>query len=102
MMVVKEPQEMSEAVKNYPEVEWNLPGMRPLQVGLVLTLVATSIAGVLSSPLFNLASGSITGTTALRQFATTHQSSTIAVTAPQISISQAPDPVKSQNLQGAH
>jgi len=84
MMVVKEPQEMSEAVKNYPEVRWSLPGMRPLQVGLVLTLVATSIAGVLSSPLFNLASGSITGTTALQSVATTHQSSTLAVTEPQL------------------
>src|SRR5919199_343801 len=60
MMVVKEPQEMSDAVKNYPEVRWNLPGMRPLQVGLVLTLVATSLAGILSNPLFNLANDSVT------------------------------------------
>ncbi len=59
MMVVKEPQEMSEAVKNYPDVQWNLPGMRPLQVGLVLTLVATSLAGILSNPLFSLANGSV-------------------------------------------
>ena len=34
MMVVKEPEEMSDAVKNYPEIRWDLPGMRPLQVGL--------------------------------------------------------------------
>jgi NAD(P)H-quinone oxidoreductase subunit 2 len=60
MMVVKEPQEMSNAVKNYPEVRWNLQGMRPLQVSVVLTLVATSLAGILSNPLFNLANDSVT------------------------------------------
>lgn len=68
MMVVKEPQEMSDAVANYPEIRWNLPGMRPLQVSLVLTLVATSIAGILSNPLFSLANSSITRTP-LFQFA---------------------------------
>jgi NAD(P)H-quinone oxidoreductase subunit 2 len=62
MMVVKEPQEMSESVQNYPEIRWNLPGMRPLQVGLVISLVATSLAGILSNPLFNLANNSIART----------------------------------------
>lgn len=66
MMVVKEPQEMSEAVKNYPPIRWNLEGMRPLQVGLVLTLVATSLAGILSNPLFTLANDSITRTPMLQ------------------------------------
>ena len=66
MMVVKESQEMSDAVKNYPEVSWNLPGMRPLQVGLVLTLVATSLAGILSNPLFTLANDSIVRTPMLQ------------------------------------
>ncbi len=66
MMVVKEPQEMSDVVKNYPEVRWNLPGMRPLQVGLVLTLVATSLAGILSNPLFTLANNSIARTLILQ------------------------------------
>ncbi|MUL38293.1 NAD(P)H-quinone oxidoreductase subunit N [Gloeocapsopsis dulcis] len=66
MMVVKEPQEMSEAVKTYPAVQWNLPGMRPLQVGLVLTLVATSLAGILSNPLFTLANSSIAHTPTLQ------------------------------------
>lgn len=66
MMVVKEPQEMSDAVKNYPEVRWNLPGMRPLQVGLVLTLVATTLAGILSNPLFTLANNSIAHTAILQ------------------------------------
>lgn len=61
-MVVKEPQEMSEVVKNYPAPQWQLPGMRPLQVGLVLALVATSLAGILSNPLFNLANGAVAKT----------------------------------------
>lgn len=66
MMVVKEPQEMSDAVKNYPELRWNLPGMRPLQVGLVLSLIATSLAGILSNPLFTLANNSIANTPMLQ------------------------------------
>lgn len=61
-MVVKEPHEMSDAVKNYPQVRWDLPGLRPLQVGLVVTLIATSIAGILSNPLFTLANNSISHT----------------------------------------
>ncbi|MFB2967687.1 NAD(P)H-quinone oxidoreductase subunit N [Aerosakkonema sp. BLCC-F183] len=67
MMVVKEPQEMSETVQNYPEIRWNLPGMRPLQVGLVVMLVATSLAGILSNPLFTLANSSVVGTPILQQ-----------------------------------
>ncbi|HEY9645198.1 MAG TPA: NAD(P)H-quinone oxidoreductase subunit N, partial [Chroococcidiopsis sp.] len=66
MMVVKEPEEMSEAVKRYPPIRWNLPGMRPLQVGIVLALVATSLAGILSNPLFALANGSVTNTPLLQ------------------------------------
>ncbi len=62
MMVVKEPHEMSETVKNYPEIRWNLPGMRPLQVGLISALVATSLAGILSNPLFALATDSVSHT----------------------------------------
>jgi NAD(P)H-quinone oxidoreductase subunit 2 len=66
MMVVKEPQEMSDAVKNYPTIRWNLPGMRPLQVGLVLSLIATTLAGILSNPLFTLATDSVTSTPILQ------------------------------------
>ena len=73
MMVVKEPQEMSDAVKNYPEVRWNLPGMRPLQVGLVLALVVTSLAGILSNPLFTLANNSIARTPMLQSSIVTSQ-----------------------------
>lgn len=62
MMVVKEPQEMSKAVRNYPQVRWNLPGMRPIQVAIVLTLVTTSLAGILSNPLFTLVNDSVVNT----------------------------------------
>jgi NAD(P)H-quinone oxidoreductase subunit 2 len=66
MMVVKEPHEMSDSVKNYPEIRWNLAGMRPLQVGLVLSLIATSLAGILSNPLFTLANSSVEKTAILQ------------------------------------
>lgn len=66
MMVVKEPQEMSESIKNYPTINWTLSGMRPIQVGLVITLVATSLAGILSNPLFTLATDSVTSTSMLQ------------------------------------
>ena len=79
MMVVKEPQEMSDAVKNYPEVRWNLPGMRPLQVGLVLTLVATSLAGILSNPLFALANDSVARTPILQQAVISNQQPAVSV-----------------------
>ncbi len=62
MMVVKEPQEMSDAVKNYPTPRWDLPGLRPLQVTLVLMVVATSLAGILSNPLFTLANEAVVRT----------------------------------------
>jgi NAD(P)H-quinone oxidoreductase subunit 2 len=57
---------MSDAVKNYPAIRWNLPGMRPLQVGLVLSLVATSLAGILSNPLLTLANDSVSRTPMLK------------------------------------
>jgi NAD(P)H-quinone oxidoreductase subunit 2 len=59
MMVVKEPQEMSVVIQNYPEINWQPLGMRPLQVGLVVTLLLTSVAGVLSNPLFTLVNNSV-------------------------------------------
>ena len=65
-MVVKEEAEMSDAVKNYPKVRWNLVGMRPLQVGLVLSVVATSLIGILSNPLINLAHDSVISTPILQ------------------------------------
>ncbi len=66
MMVVKEPDEMSESVINYPEIRWTLPGMRPLQIGIVLALVTTSLAGILSNPLFTLVNNSVERTAMLQ------------------------------------
>ena len=66
MMVVKEPQEMSNTVKNYPQISWTLPGMRPIQVAIVFTLVTTSLAGILSNPLFTLANDSVAKTPMLQ------------------------------------
>jgi NAD(P)H-quinone oxidoreductase subunit 2 len=66
MMVVKEPQEMSDVVKNYPVTNWNLPGMRSLQVATLLTLVATTLAGILSNPLFTIANDSVSKTPMLQ------------------------------------
>ncbi|MDX1978550.1 MAG: NAD(P)H-quinone oxidoreductase subunit N [Pseudanabaenaceae cyanobacterium bins.68] len=72
MIVVKEPQEMSESVKNYPNIltgnfSWAGAGMKPLQAALILTLAFTTIAGIASNPLFNLANQSITQTPFLSQ-----------------------------------
>lgn len=66
MMVVKEPHEMSDVVKNYPVVNWNIPGMRSLQVAMVVTLVVTSVAGILSNPLFTIANESASKTPMLQ------------------------------------
>ena len=66
MMVVKEPNEMSDVVRNYPVTNWNLPGMRPLQVATLATLIATSLAGILSNPLFTLANDSVSHTPMLQ------------------------------------
>jgi len=62
MMVVKEPHEMSDSVKNYPRINWTLPGMRPLQVGIVASAIITSLAGILSNPLFTLSANSVATT----------------------------------------
>lgn len=66
MMVVKEPQEMADAVKGYPEVRWDLPGLRPMQISLILAVVATSLAGILSNPLFTLANEAVVKTPMLQ------------------------------------
>ena len=67
MMVVKEPQEASDAVKNYPEITWSLTGMQPLRAGLVACVVVTAVGGILSSPLFDWASSTVAGTPILQQ-----------------------------------
>lgn len=66
MMVVKEPQEMSAAVKAYPRPNWQLAGMRPLQVGLFLTVTASFMAGILANPLLTVATKSVENTPMLQ------------------------------------
>jgi len=66
MMVVKEPQDMSDAVKAYPPITWTAQGLRPMQVSLILAVVATSLAGILSNPLFALANSSVVRTPMLQ------------------------------------
>lgn len=73
MMVVKEPQEMSESVKNYPKINWKLPGMRPLQVGIVASAIITSLAGILSNPLFTLSASSVASTPILQSTVITQE-----------------------------
>jgi NAD(P)H-quinone oxidoreductase subunit 2 len=82
MMVVKEPQEMSAAVKAYPRSNWNLPGMRPLQIGLVLMVLATSLAGVFANPLLTLATESVAQTPMLHLAATLQAATTQTDEAP--------------------
>ncbi len=74
MMVVKEPQEMSESVKNYPNIATGSSsfagiGMRPLQVAIILTAIITSIAGIGANPLFSLANQSVQETSFLKSAA---------------------------------
>ena len=59
-------EEMSESVKNYPPINWKLPGMRPLQVSLVVSAIITTFAGIASNPLFTLTTNSVNSTPILR------------------------------------
>ncbi|MEI7952020.1 MAG: NAD(P)H-quinone oxidoreductase subunit N [Synechococcaceae cyanobacterium ELA182] len=67
MMVVKESQEASDVVKNYPTISWNVAGMQPLRAALVGCVVVTAVGGILSSPLFNWANSTVAGTPILQQ-----------------------------------
>ncbi len=84
MMVVKEPQEMSDSVKAYEDNDWALPGMRPLQVSLILAVVMTALSGVLANPLLTLANSSVARTPLL-------QRSVLARTAEIASVQAAPE-----------
>ena len=66
MMVVKEPHEMSQAVKNYPPISWNLLGMRSLKAGLVMSVLVTCLVGIFSNPFLNLAENSVLSTPLLQ------------------------------------
>jgi NAD(P)H-quinone oxidoreductase subunit 2 len=67
MMVVKESQEASDAVKAYPDIRWNLAGMQPLRAALVGCVLVTAVGGVLSNPLFEWAGAAVAGTPILQQ-----------------------------------
>ena len=67
MMVVKEPQDASDVVKNYPTITWNLAGMPSLRVALVGCVLVTAVGGILSNPLFLWASSTVAGTPILQQ-----------------------------------
>ncbi len=59
MMVVKESNEMSEVIKNYPVINWQPFGMRPLQVGIIFAIITTSLSGILSNPLITIVNHSV-------------------------------------------
>ena len=43
MMVVKEPQEASEIVKSYPEINWGIVGLPPLRIALYTCVAVTAL-----------------------------------------------------------
>ncbi|MEL6817008.1 MAG: hypothetical protein AAFP03_19760, partial [Cyanobacteria bacterium J06598_3] len=47
--------------------DWTLPGMRPLQVSLVLAVTVTALAGVAANPLLQLANSSVARTPLLQR-----------------------------------
>ena len=67
MMVVKEPQEASDVVKAYPEVQWNTIGLPSLRFALVACVVVTAVGGILSNPIFQWANSAVEGTPLLQQ-----------------------------------
>ena len=67
MMVVKEPQEASDVVKSYPEVQWNTIGLPSLRFALVACVVVTAVGGILSNPLFQWANQAVDETPLLQQ-----------------------------------
>ena len=67
MMVVKEPQEASDVVKSYPDVNWSLMGMQPLRVALIGCVAVTAVGGILSNPLFQWANAAVAGTPLLQE-----------------------------------
>ena len=67
MMVVKEPQEMSDSVKAYSTNDWSIEGMQPLRASLILAVAVTALSGVLANPLLMLANSSVARTPMLQQ-----------------------------------
>ena len=71
MMVVKEPQEASEIVKSYPEINWGIVGLPPLRIALYTCVAFTALGGILSNPLFKLANTAISETPFLQDIIAT-------------------------------
>ncbi len=67
MMVVKEPQEASEIVKSYPQINWNIIGLPPLRIALYTCIAVTALGGILSNPLFKLANSAVSETPFLQE-----------------------------------
>ena len=67
MMVVKEPQEASEIVKSYPDLNWNIIGLPPLRIALYTCIAVTALGGILSNPLFKLANSAVSETPFLQE-----------------------------------
>jgi NAD(P)H-quinone oxidoreductase subunit 2 len=67
MMVVKEPQEASDAVKSYPAITWSVAGLPALRTALVGCVIITAVGGILSNPLFQWAGETVAGTPILQQ-----------------------------------
>ena len=62
MMVVKEPQEASDIVKSYPQINWGIVGLPPLRIALYTCIAVTALGGILSNPLFKLANTAVSDT----------------------------------------
>jgi NAD(P)H-quinone oxidoreductase subunit 2 len=71
MMVVKEPQEASEIVKSYPEINWGIVGLPPLRIALYTCVAVTALGGILSNPLFKLANTAVSETPFLQDIIAT-------------------------------
>ena len=67
MMVVKEPQEASEVVKSYPQVQWKTIGLPPLRIALISCVFITAVGGILSNPLFQWANNAVSDSPLLQQ-----------------------------------
>ncbi|MEO0375278.1 MAG: NAD(P)H-quinone oxidoreductase subunit 2, partial [Cyanobacteria bacterium P01_A01_bin.17] len=74
--------EMSLVIQNYPETNWKPLGMRPLQVGVLVTLVLTMISGVLSNPLFTLVNTSVASVPVFNQVSQAKTSDSVAMQVP--------------------
>ncbi|MEM6449267.1 MAG: NAD(P)H-quinone oxidoreductase subunit N [Cyanobacteria bacterium P01_D01_bin.105] len=98
MMVVKEPQEMSDAVKAYTTSDWTLPGMRPLQISLVLAVTVTALAGVAANPLLQLANSSVARTPLLQRSVLIRNAELAEAKTQEVSIAPAVEPLANRSL----